>query len=79
MPKVTAIPPTKTLYPREPISLNRKQRVAAYARVSTEQEEQQSSYNLEKVNHNEDEKLNTENTLEQSGRYGTHLRESRSV
>lgn len=44
MPKVTAIPPTKTLYPREPLSLNRKQRVAAYARVSTEQEEQQSSY-----------------------------------
>ncbi len=44
MPKVTAIPPTRTLHAREPLVMKRKQRVAAYARVSTEQEEQQSSY-----------------------------------
>lgn len=43
MPKVTKIAPTKTLQNR-PINEIRKKRVAAYARVSTELEEQQSSY-----------------------------------
>lgn len=43
MPKVTKIEPTKTLQNR-PIDEIRKLKVAAYARVSTELEEQQSSY-----------------------------------
>ncbi|MCR5001976.1 MAG: recombinase family protein [Lachnospiraceae bacterium] len=44
MPKVTTIPPTKALYTRQPLTQTSKARVAAYARVSTDQEEQQSSY-----------------------------------
>ncbi len=44
MPKVTTIPPTKTLYTQQPIVHKGKLRVAAYARVSTDEEEQQSSY-----------------------------------
>ncbi len=44
MPKVTAIPPTKTLYTQQPIERVGKTRVAAYARVSTDLEQQQSSY-----------------------------------
>ena len=44
MPKVTTIPPTKMLYTQQPLTEKKKARVAAYARVSTDQEEQQSSY-----------------------------------
>ncbi len=44
MPEVIKIPATKTEYTAEPIESNKKKRVAAYARVSTELEEQQSSY-----------------------------------
>ena len=44
MPEIEIIAATKTLQ-QQPLSVaTRKKRVAAYARVSTEQDEQQSSY-----------------------------------
>ena len=42
--KVTAIPATITKYTAVPIGSKRKRRVAGYARVSTDSEEQQTSY-----------------------------------
>lgn len=42
--KVTTIPATITKFSQAPINRVTKRRVAAYARVSTEQEEQQTSY-----------------------------------
>lgn len=42
--KVTTIPATITKFSQTPINRVTKRRVAAYARVSTEQEEQQTSY-----------------------------------
>lgn len=42
--KVTTIPATITKFSQTPINSVMKRRVAAYARVSTEQEEQQTSY-----------------------------------
>ena len=44
MPRVTKIPATLTQYTAMPIAVPRKRRVAAYARVSTDHEEQQTSY-----------------------------------
>ena len=44
MPKVTKIPATLARYTAVPISAPRKRRVAAYARVSTDHEEQLTSY-----------------------------------
>ena len=44
MPNVTIIPATISRKTSSPITDNRKRKVAAYARVSTDQEEQQSSY-----------------------------------
>ena len=45
MPKsVRAIPATVNLFNSTPITNNKKRRVAAYARVSTDQEEQLTSY-----------------------------------
>ena len=44
MPKVTKIPATLARYTAMPISAPRKRRVAAYARVSTDHEEQLTSY-----------------------------------
>ena len=44
MPNVTMIPATIDIRTSAPIAENRKRKVAAYARVSTEQEEQESSY-----------------------------------
>ena len=44
MPNVTMIPATINRRTAAPISENRKRKVAAYARVSTDQEEQISSY-----------------------------------
>jgi DNA invertase Pin-like site-specific DNA recombinase len=44
MPKVTTIPATISANTRTPLNANRKRRVAAYARVSTEMEEQANSY-----------------------------------
>ena len=44
MPKVTKIPATLARYTAMPISAPRKRRVAAYARVSTDREEQLTSY-----------------------------------
>lgn len=44
MPRVTKIPATLTQYTAMPIAAPRKRRVAAYARVSTDHEEQQTSY-----------------------------------
>ena len=44
MPKIEIIAATKTLQQQPLSSTARKSRVAAYARVSTEQDEQQSSY-----------------------------------
>ena len=60
MPKVTTIPATKVLYTQQPLSQKSKTRVAAYARVSTDLEEQQSSYKAqmdyftELINNNSD-------------------------
>ncbi len=42
--KVRIIPPTINRTTSAPVSETRKRRVAGYARVSTEQEEQRSSY-----------------------------------
>ena len=45
MKKITTIPATRTALSATPnADTGRKRRVAAYARVSTEQEQQQSSY-----------------------------------
>ena len=44
MPDIEFIAPTKTLQKQPFASVTRKKKVAAYARVSTEQDEQQSSY-----------------------------------
>lgn len=44
MLKVTAIPPTKAMYSQQPIVPIGKIRVAAYARVSTDEDEQLNSY-----------------------------------
>lgn len=44
MPEIEFIAPTKTLQKQPFASVTRKKKVAAYARVSTEQDEQQSSY-----------------------------------
>ncbi len=43
-PKVTVVPATLNRFTAMPISTTRKRRVAAYARVSTDQEEQLTSY-----------------------------------
>lgn len=42
--KVTAIPATITKYTAVPIGSKRKRRVAGYARVSTDHEDQVTSY-----------------------------------
>lgn len=42
--KVTAIPATISRFTAAPFSSTKKRRVAAYARVSTDQEEQLTSY-----------------------------------
>lgn len=44
MAKVITIPATRSRYTADPIGSRKKRRVAAYARVSTDHEEQQSSY-----------------------------------
>ena len=44
MAKITAIPATIDRYSAAPISGLKKRRVAAYARVSTDHEEQLTSY-----------------------------------
>ena len=44
MAKITVIPPTINPLTHLPTTVARKRRVAGYARVSTEKEEQQSSY-----------------------------------
>lgn len=43
-PRVTVVPATLNRFTAMPISTTRKRRVAAYARVSTDNEEQQTSY-----------------------------------
>ena len=42
--KVTAIPATLTRFSSEPIAEDRARKVAGYARVSTDHEEQETSY-----------------------------------
>ena len=42
--KITTIPATLNKFTSTPINSKKKRRVAGYARVSTDQEEQQSSY-----------------------------------
>ena len=44
MPRVTTIPATKNKFTSAPLSAFRKRRVAGYARVSTDSDEQQTSY-----------------------------------
>ena len=44
MPRVTTIPATKNKFTAAPLSTFRKRRVAGYARVSTDSDEQQTSY-----------------------------------
>ena len=43
-PRVTMVPATLNRFTAMPISTTKKRRVAAYARVSTDNEEQQTSY-----------------------------------
>ena len=42
--KITTIPATLNKFTSTPINSKKKRRVAGYARVSTDQEEQQTSY-----------------------------------
>lgn len=42
--RIVAIPATKNFFTNTPIAIRKKKRVAAYARVSTDEEEQQNSY-----------------------------------
>src|SRR5574344_459217 len=44
MPRVTTIPATISAITRSPLNASKKRKVAAYARVSTEMEEQANSY-----------------------------------
>lgn len=44
MPRVTTIPATKNKFTAAPLSSFRKRRVAGYARVSTDSDEQLTSY-----------------------------------
>ncbi len=44
MPTITVIPATKTLHSKLPADTPARRRVAAYARVSTDSEEQFTSY-----------------------------------
>ena len=44
MAKVITIPATRSRYTEAPISGRKKRKVAGYARVSTDHEEQQTSY-----------------------------------
>ena len=44
MAKVIVIPATVSRYTATPINIRKKRRVAGYARVSTDHEEQQTSY-----------------------------------
>ncbi len=48
MAKVTVIPATRKMMTSEPIISKRKRRVAGYARVSTDREEQKTSYETQK-------------------------------
>lgn len=41
---VTTIPATRNIYTANPINSRKKRRVAGYARVSTDMEDQQTSY-----------------------------------
>ena len=43
-PRVTVLPATRNRFTAMPIASTRKRRVAAYARVSTDSEEQMTSY-----------------------------------
>lgn len=44
MPRVTTIPATRNLFTSAPINQRTKRRVAGYARVSTDSDEQFTSY-----------------------------------
>ena len=44
MPNVTIIPATKNLHTTQPVAANIRRRVAGYARVSTDSDEQFTSY-----------------------------------
>lgn len=43
-PRITVLPATRNRFTAMPIASTRKRRVAAYARVSTDSEEQMTSY-----------------------------------
>ena len=47
-PRVTVVPATLNRFTAMPIHNTRKRRVAAYARVSTKEEEQLNSYDVQK-------------------------------
>ena len=42
--KITTIPATKTMYMHTPVQSRKKRRACGYARVSTDHEDQQTSY-----------------------------------
>ena len=44
MPKITVIPQTRNIFSAAPISSASKRKVAGYARVSTDSDEQVTSY-----------------------------------
>ena len=46
-PRITTIPATRSLFTAMPIATTRRRRVAAYARVSTNSEEQKTSYDAQ--------------------------------
>ncbi|MBQ6716015.1 MAG: recombinase family protein, partial [Clostridia bacterium] len=46
-PRITTIPATRNLFTAMPIATTRRRRVAAYARVSTNSEEQKTSYDAQ--------------------------------
>lgn len=46
-PRITTIPATRNLFTAMPIATTKRRRVAAYAHVSTNSEEQKTSYDAQ--------------------------------
>ena len=46
-PRITVFPATRNRYTAAPLASEQKRKVAAYARVSTDSEEQKNSYNAQ--------------------------------
>ena len=58
MPKITVIPQTKNMYSAAPIVSANRRKVAGYARVSTDSDEQATSYEAQVEYYTNDIKAN---------------------